>query len=447
MKTKLSFPIKRRIAYWKNTLLPTGLFNRFLLIIFLPMFLAQTIGLYIFFDRHLFNIHRRLSYAVASEVNIALKLTQNIEFSNLILDKISEETGLIISYTSNDVFSIKNDETIAKATTETFNKKFKDNEYRIKQISEDDFQLEVQNSNSHIVKIIIPYKRLYSSTFHIFILWNIALSFIFLSVALLFMKNQIKPIRKLAIAAEKFGRGGNGYKYFKISGAQEVRQASSAFIKMRNRITKQIDQRTDMLSGISHDLRTPLTRMKLELAMMSHNEETKHLLEDIKEMEEMLYGYIEFAKSEQEEQASNVDFNEYLSDIIKKLSKHHKKGKVDLHFEQNIEAHIKTQGFKRAIANIISNGCKYANNIWIQVGLRGEFIEIHIDDDGKGIPKEERENVFKPFTRLEKSRNKNTGGIGLGLSVARDIINSHGGSIELGESPYKGLRVTIRIPS
>ena len=446
MKTKLSFASKRRISHLKGVLLPTRLFYRFLLIIFVPMFLVQAIGLYIFFDRHLYNIHRRLAFAVASEVDIALELTSNTDFSSLILDKISAETGLVLSYINGDEFSIESDKNISSATTETFNHKFKLGEYRIKRDIDETFLLEVKNSNGKIIHASIPYKRLYSSTFHIFILWNIGLSILFLSMAVVFMKNQIRPINKLASAADDFGKGAKNKKYLKISGAKEVRQASSAFLKMRDRITKQIDQRTDMLSGISHDLRTPLTRMKLELAMIENQKEHKHLIKDIEEMEEMLQGYIAFAKGEQEEQIKTVDFNLYLKEIVKTETKHHKKGSVDLHLEQNIETNIKPKAFKRALANIISNGCKYANNIWITAGIRGDYIEIMIDDNGKGNPKESREDAFKPFVRMEKSRNKKTGGIGLGLSVARDIINSHGGSIYLNDSPHKGLRVTIKIP-
>jgi two-component system osmolarity sensor histidine kinase EnvZ len=278
------------------------------------------------------------------------------------------------------------------------------------------------------------------------ILWNIGLSMLFLTMAVVFMKNQIKPIRKLATAAEAFGKGEHTQKYFKLAGAKEVRQATSAFIKMRSRIIKQIEQRTDMLSGISHDLRTPLTRMKLEISMMGNKKEHKDLLKDITEMEEMLNSYLSFARGENEEGTEKINFNNYLSDIVKTECKYHNKGNIDLHFEEEIEVNIKPKSFKRALTNIISNGCKYANNVWIYVGIRNDFLEIKVDDDGKGINPNQYKNVFKPFVRLEKSRNKKTGGIGLGLSVARDVVNNHGGTITLAESPYKGLRVIIKIP-
>lgn len=444
MKTKLSFDNKRRLSHLKSVLLPSGLFYRFLLIIFIPMFLAQTMGLYIFFDRHLYNIHRRLAFAVAGEVDLALQLTSNTDFSGLMLQEISKNTNMKILYLDGDDFSIETDEKIPSATISTLSSRFDD--YRIQRISRDEFKLQVKNTNGRIIQALIPYKRLYSSTFHIFVLWNIGLSLLFLGTAVIFMKNQIRPIRKLANAADNFGKGGNNKKYLKIAGAKEIRQASSAFLKMRDRITKQIEQRTDMLSGISHDLRTPLTRMKLELTMLGNQQEHKDLLKDIEEMEEMLRGYIAFAKGEQEEQLETINFNKYLSDIVKTETKHYKKGTVDLHFEQEIELTVKPNVFKRSLTNIISNACKYADNVWIQAGIRGDYLELNIDDDGKGIASEDRDDVFKPFVRIEKSRNKKTGGVGLGLSVARDIINSHGGSISLGDSPYKGLRVTIRIP-
>jgi len=445
MQTKLSFDAKRRFLYLKSILLPTRLFYRFFLIIFIPMFMVQTLGMYIFFNRHISNINGRLAFAVANEIDIALKLTSNTDFSSLILDTITKESDIDLNYLTVDKFTIKSDDNIIKSTTSSFRNKFKDN-YRIKQLNEDFFLIQVQDKNSHIIQAKVPYKRLYSATSHIFILWNLALSLLFLAVAVLFMKNQIRPIRKLAEAAEDFGKGMDNYQYFKISGAKEVRQASSAFLKMRERITKQIEQRTDMLSGISHDLRTPLTRMKLELAMLNDKESKKDLLKDISEMEEMLTGYIAFARGDQEEEAKVIDFNAYLTEIVKTERKHYSKGQIQLHFEEAIALRVKPNSFKRALTNIISNGKKYAKNLWIQVGIRGEYLEIHIDDDGKGIAKDKREDVFKPFMRIEESRNKKTGGIGLGLAVARDIINSHGGSILLNDSPYKGLRVSIRIP-
>ncbi|MCV6599354.1 MAG: ATP-binding protein [Alphaproteobacteria bacterium] len=446
MKTKLSFNKKRNISHMKNLLVPKGLFYRFFLIIFIPMFLVQTLGLYIFFDRHLFHINRRLAFAVASEIQIAMQLTEHTDYSHLILDKISEETELEFEYKDNNLFSIEKNDELSKATIQTFNDKFGAIQYRIAQVSKDSFLIEVKNKSGDIIQVTTPYKRLYSSTFHIFVLWNIGLSLLFLFMAVIFMKNQIRPIRKLADVAEAFGRDMSSYKYFKIAGAKEVRQASTSFIKMRDRIKKQIEQRTNMLSGISHDLRTPLTRMKLELAMLEESESHKYLLKDIEEMEEMLKGYIAFAKGENEEVSKEINFNDFIKDIVHSESKHYNKGFIDLHLEQEIQAHIKPNSFRRAMTNIISNGCKYAKNVWVQVGLRGDYIEIRIDDDGKGIPSKDREEVFKPFFRLEKSRNKNTGGVGLGLAVTRDIINSHGGSITLDDSPYGGLKVVIRLP-
>jgi two-component system osmolarity sensor histidine kinase EnvZ len=262
-------------------------------------------------------------------------------------------------------------------------------------------------------------------------------------VATIFMRNQVKPIRRLAVAADNFGKG-RDVTQFKPEGAREVRQAASAFLAMRERISRQISQRTDMLAGVSHDLRTPLTRMKLQLAMIKQTDGAKELSSDVDEMEHMLEGYLAFARGEGTETPRSSDVSTVLNEVVTQA--HRKSKAVDLHTEGELIVPLRPQAFKRCMTNLIDNAIRYANHVTVRAGTRGNAIEITVDDDGPGIPEDQREDVFKSFYRIDNSRNPETGGVGLGLTIARDVIRSHGGDITLSDSPLSGLRARVRLP-
>ncbi len=259
----------------------------------------------------------------------------------------------------------------------------------------------------------------------------------------MFMRNQVKPIRRLANAADDFGKG-RDLSDFKLEGATEVRQAASAFIDMRDRIQRQINQRTDMLSGVSHDLRTPLTRMKLQLEMSPGEDAADALKGDIAEMERMLEGYLAFARGEGGESPVMTDLSTLLQDVADRARRNN--ARIDLHTEGRIDVTLRPNSFDRCITNLVENANRYAEHISIRAGIRDDGVEIVIDDDGPGIPQDQREEVFRPFYRLERSRNPGTGGVGLGLSIAQDSVRTHGGEIILEDSPMGGLRVRIRLP-
>ena len=263
-------------------------------------------------------------------------------------------------------------------------------------------------------------------------------------IAFLFMKNQVRAIERLSKASELFGTGHHSID-FKPEGATEVRQAGHSFILMRNRIYKYIMERTEMLAGVSHDLRTPLTRMKLQLSMMPQNEQTTDLLADIAEMEEMLNGYLAFTKGEDKTPPEPIDLNEFLRDLSEKAQKTGQQ--LDFHAEEKVMIKGRPNDLRRALMNLITNAGRYAHNTQIKLGVRKGMACIFIDDDGPGIPQTKQKDVFKAFFRLDKSRNSKTGGIGLGLTISKDIILSHGGDIQLSNnSALGGLRVIVYLP-
>ena len=294
-----------------------------------------------------------------------------------------------------------------------------------------------------VFEVILNRKRLFSSTTYIFVLWMVGTSMILFGVATIFMRNQVKPIRRLAAAADELGKGRDAPN-LKPEGAREIRQASAAFIAMRDRIQRQITQRTDMLAGVSHDLRTPLTRMKLQLEMVKDSSDTAALKDDVAEMEHMVEGYLAFARGEGFETPKPTNIAHILGDVV--VSAKRRGAAVDFHTEGQFVVRIGQNAFKRCINNLLDNADRHATHVSIRTGKRGDAIEITVDDDGPGIPKHLRDEVFKPFFRLDESRNPETGGVGLGLTIARDIIRGHGGDIILSDSPSGGLRARLTLP-
>jgi len=292
-----------------------------------------------------------------------------------------------------------------------------------------------------IIQIFFPKHKIAPSSARIFALWITFPAFLLIIIALFFLKNQTRPIVNLAKAAEKFGRG-EYIKEFRPSGAQEIRQAAYEFDRMRKRISVHLNQRSEMLSGISHDLRTPLTRLKLQLALLKQSELAKKMGEDIDEMEKMLNAYLEFSSSQQEIKNEIIDLNL----LIKKIILNYKDKHITLSGEENLKINGRNIAIKRCLINLIDNSLIYGKKVEILLKKASTGAVIIVDDDGPGVPEKERENVFKPFYRIDESRGQNKSGVGLGLSITNDIIRSHGGNIVLSTSPLNGLRVKISLP-
>ncbi|HSM19948.1 MAG TPA: ATP-binding protein, partial [Hyphomicrobiales bacterium] len=294
-----------------------------------------------------------------------------------------------------------------------------------------------------VMRVIARRSQTYASNSHIFIVWMVGTSLVLIAVALLFLRNQIRPIQHLAEAADSFGKG-REVADFRPRGAREVRQAAAAFLGMRERIERQIDTRTTMLAGVGHDLRTVLTRFKLQLALLGDRPEIEDLVRDVDEMQQMLEDYLAFARGDRAEQASSGDIRPLLEELTANAEAQGRK--VELSVTGSMNLNLKMGAFKRCVANLVDNAVKFADKIAIRAKRDRAWLTIVVEDDGPGIPEDERETVFRPFYRLDDARNQDAGGTGLGLAIARDIARAHGGDIELSDSKLGGLRAKLVIP-
>ena len=430
--------------------LPSSLLGRSILIIVIPLILLQLVSAFVFYESHWNKVSARLARGVAGDIAAVIDLlSQNNspQGREAVIELASTRFGLEAQILDGEVLkNIKKDSaksifgkaTLSKSMNEVISNPFNIDRHKI----DKHIVITIQLSQG-VLKVVTNRKRIFSSTTYIFVIWMVGTAMILFGVATTFMRNQVRPIKRLAAAADDFGKG-RDTPGFKPEGASEVRQAAAAFISMRDRIQRQISQRTDMLSGVSHDLRTPLTRMKLELEVKFDSEMVEELKTDILDMEKMLEAYLSFARGEGEELAKEVDLSVILLDVVN-LAKRNGTN-IEYNVEDNIIITLKSDAFKRCLINLIENADRYADFVSISSSKSDQFVEIIIDDDGKGIPKNERENVFKPFYRLENSRNPETGGVGLGLSIARDIVRAHGGEIALEEANLSGLRVRVSLP-
>lgn len=434
----------------KERILPRSLFGRSLMILIIPVLLIQVVTSYIFIDLHWSKMTSRLSFAVAGEIAIiADEIERGTDPERIprMSSYAAQSLDLLLSYKPGQELEDKAaagvrpavERTLAAALTEKVRRPFAINV----DIHEKWVQVQVQ-LESGVLEVSLPQRRLFSSSGYIFLLWMIAISVVMLAIAILFMRNQVRPIRRLAVVAERFGKGRDIPASFKPEGAYEIRQAAGAFIAMHERIKRQMQQRTAMLAGVSHDLRTPLTRMKLQVAMLPPGPDTEALKQDINDMEKMLNAYLDFVRGEGGEQAVRTDMREILERVA--VGTRRQGAEVAMTCEGDLSMPLRPVAFERALMNILNNARKYAQAIDVVARREEDIIRIVIDDNGPGIPEDKYEDVFKPFYRVEGSRNQATGGVGLGLPIAQDIVHSHGGEIDLGKSPQGGLRVVIRVP-
>jgi two-component system osmolarity sensor histidine kinase EnvZ len=428
--------------------LPRSLLGRSLMIIVTPLVLLQIVAGLIFYESHWDKVTLRLARGFAGDIAAVIDFMRDypgIENQAWISDVAADTMGLTISKRRNEILPNVApvptgimEKMLVRAVEEGVRKPFSFDTATL-----DRHVIVTVQLSDGILEVIAPRKRLTSSTTYIFVLWMVGISLILFSVATIFMRNQVKPIRRLAGAADDFGKGRDAPR-FKPEGAKEVRQAATAFIAMRERIQRQITRRTEMLAGVSHDLRTPLTRMKLQLEMLGDTAGTAELKSDVSEMEHMLEGYLAFARGEGEEAPTPTDLCALLGEVTEQARRNG--GAIDLHTEGDIVVALRPAAFRRSLTNLINNAMRYADHVSVRAGQRGDAVEIMVDDDGPGIPADDREDVFKPFFRLEGSRNQETGGVGLGLTIARDVVHGHGGDLALDEAPGGGLRACIRLP-
>ncbi len=430
--------------------LPRSLLGRSLLIIVSPLILLQVISTFIFYDRHWDTVTRRLVGSFAGDIAAVIRLLHEnpepdgqaavLELAHANLDmRLIVKPGEILPNTglTKDGGGIL-DTSLAHSLRERVRRPFLiDTTSYAKQI-----EVNIQLADG-VLQVFTPRKRLFSSTTYIFVMWMVGTSLILFAVATLFMRNQVRPISRLAVAADDFGKG-RDHPEFRPQGAKEVRQAAAAFIDMRDRIQRQMSQRTAMLSGVSHDLRTPLTRMRLQLAMLEDSGAAAELKSDILEMERMIEDYLAFARGEDAESPVESDLAALLGEVADGARGHG--APIEIETRGELIVMVRPNALKRALSNLATNACRYGERVTIAAGNRGGAIEITVDDDGPGIPEGKRDEVFRPFYRIDQSRNPATGGTGLGLSIARDIVRAHGGEIVLVESPLGGLRAIVRMP-
>ncbi|MEE8393669.1 MAG: ATP-binding protein [Rhodospirillales bacterium] len=428
--------------------LPKSLLGRSLLIIVTPLVVLQVVSALIFFENHWNKVSLRLARSLAGDI---------ATLADLIGQNPGKENRRWIFSLAGDhmdiAAAIKDGEILPNTQPVAGNRMERMLIRAMKEYVNYPFQIDTRSMDRHVIvnvqlgdgvlEIVTTRKRVFSTTTYVFIMWMVGTSLILFAVAIVFMRNQVKPIRRLARVADDFGKG-RDVPNFKPEGATEVRRAASAFIAMRERIMRHVGQRTEMLAGVSHDLRTPLTRMKLQLEMAGEGKGVAELKEDVSEMEHMLEGYLDFARGEGGETAKPENLTALLGEVVARARK--RGGLIDLHCEGEITAPLKASAFRRCLTNLIDNAIRYAEHVSVRAGRRGDGIEITIDDDGPGIPENKRQEAFKPFFRLEPSRNPVTGGVGLGLTIARDVIRGHGGDIELDASPSGGLRARLRLP-
>jgi two-component system, OmpR family, osmolarity sensor histidine kinase EnvZ len=434
---------------WLKRILPRTLFGRSLLIIITPVMLLQMVTTYLFFDRHWSALTRSLAFSVANEIALVIDDIEHAASETQIPGTCAErgrQLDLLISYEpraqlGDQVLVPWNPlvrRILGQALVEKVHRPFEIGTY----VPEDWVEIRVQLDNG-VLTVLSPQRRLFSFTTYLFVLWMLAASILLAAVAILFMRNQVRPIRRLAIAADLFGKG-REVERFKPEGAAEVRQAAAAFLGMKERIKRQIAQRTEMLAGVSHDLRTPLTRMKLQLEMLPDGEARDGFADDVAEMEQMIEAYLAFARGEGTEAPVETELDQLVVDCVERARRSGRA--IDLAVVESVRATLRAQAIRRCVDNLIGNALRYANAVAVTVRRDGQTAEIIVDDDGPGIPLDKREDVFRPFMRLEASRNLKTGGAGLGLTIARDIARGHGGDVLLSDSPLGGLRARIRLP-
>ncbi len=427
---------------------PKSLFIRTLLILFIPTVLVQLVTVYVFYDRHWETLVRRLSSSLGGEIAMVTHLIDHTSpetrqkiladaGKNLYLEFVWQDLNALSLPAQQDSSGMVDQilrEEIGNRLDQEFYVSARDDSERVRII--------VRLDDGYLLTYAHK-KRLFSYTANLVIAWMVGSSILLFGIAAVFLRNQIRPIRKLAEAAEKLGKG-QDVNDLKPSGAIEIRQATLAFRIMRDRIRRQIQQRTDMLSGISHDLRTPLTRLKLELALLPQTPDIQAMQADIEEMRQMVESYLDFARGDGGEEPQIIEVTSFIDEVAASFIRAGEAIRIEP--MPQIEIIGRKNALRRCVGNLIGNACRYGERVWISTDTHPRGIDLHIDDDGPGIPENMHEEVFKPFRRLDDSRNAETGGVGLGLSVARDIARRHGGDIILSKAKQGGLRATLHLP-
>ena len=428
-----------------KNLLPKRLFYRGLLIVAVPIVVLQVIITLVFFDSLWIKTNKGMTKSLVSEIVTIIDIYNNESDYNkkIVTDLYNKNFSFTVRFLKNEKLPDIKVERWFSPMDRSLRRELKPkiNRYWFNTMAyEEIVDLRIKFRDG-ILQIFFPKERIQASSIRIFALWITLPAILMITIAIIFLKNQTRPITKLAEASEKFGRG-EDIEEFRPSGALEIRKAGLEFNKMRNRILRHLNQRSEMLSGISHDLRTPLTRIKLQLTMIKDNNLSKKLSEDIDEMEKMLSEYLQFASSGAKEKSGTFDLSELVENIINK----YENPNISKNYNKRIYFNGRKNLIQRCINNLIDNSIKYGKNINLIIEKKVSNIVISIEDDGPGIPESEYENVIKPFYKIDKSRSESKSSVGLGLAISSDIIKSHGGDINFSKSNLGGLKVMISLP-
>ena len=428
-------------------ILPKGLYSRSLLIIIVPVVVLQGILTFVFLDRHWQLVTRKLSSAVASEIATFVDVAPSLGL-NKVVELSKKFYDAEVNYMPNQKL-INNPPKPINLVENTLSKE-------LSKIMTDNFWVDAHTYEKRVIvqiekeggiyEFTIPRRNVYATNSHIFLVWMVISSLLLVSVAVIFMRQQIKPIEKLSKAAQQFGLG-KKMENFKPSGATEVRRAAEAYLKMQERIERFIEQRTLMLAGVSHDLRTPLTRLKLQLEMLSDDKTNIELLSDVNEMQKMLENYLDFAEDVTREKAIKTDLKQMIKEIINSESIENKVIEFNVKNDKPIFFECRAIAMKRCITNLLNNACSYGDDIRVALEKKKDVIDISIEDNGPGIDKTDYDKAIKPFIRLDSSRNQNIPGSGLGLSISQDITSNHGGKLIMSRSNLGGLKVQLKFSS
>jgi two-component system osmolarity sensor histidine kinase EnvZ len=439
-----------RIGNWFNARLPKRLYARTLLILLMPIVLLQSVLTFVFMERHWNIVTQRLSAAVVRDVAALIDVYEQYpqdKDAAFLRKMAAERLNLNVELLSDldlpppgpKPFFSPLDSALSREISTLVRRPFWIDTVGNSNVVEIRVKLE-----KNVLRVFAPRSYAYASNSHIFIAWMFGTSLVLIAISVLFLRNQIKPIQQLAEAAEAFGKG-RDVPNFRPRGATEVRRAAAAFLEMKRRIERQIEQRTTMLAGVSHDMRTVLTRFKLELALLGDGPEVDAMRRDVDELQNMLEAYLSFARGESGEGPGMVDISEMLKDLAAHAQRQGRKATATFTGPPIVQA--RKEALRRCIANLVANSIRYGKNIALTGKREPRWLEISVEDDGPGIPIDRREDVFRPFLRLDASRNQDQGNSGLGLSIARDIAIAHGGDIFLSDSPMGGLRATVRVPA
>jgi two-component system osmolarity sensor histidine kinase EnvZ len=438
-----------RFTRWLRSVMPHGLYARALLIVIVPLVVLQSIVAFLFVERQSSVVNFYLSSAVTREIATLIDVYKTLPpgANRAQLRRIAQDRlGLVVDFLPvTDLpppgpkpFFSSLDQELSNEIRKQIGLPFWIDTVGRSSIVEIRIKLD-----DTIMRVFAPRADAYNSNSLVFLMWMVLTSVVVLTIAILFLRNQIKPIVRLADAAEAFGKGREAPN-FRPRGAREVRRAAAAFLEMKARIERAIEQRTTMLAGVSHDLRTVLTRFKLELALLGDSPEVEAIKKDVDEMAGMLEAYLAFARGDTGEQSAPTDIAGLLEELRLDIERHGHRATAAFHGPAEVT--VRPAAFKRCLANLVSNAARFASTVAITGHRDHRWLTVTVDDDGPGIPQPLREDVFKPFLRLDDARNQDEGGTGLGLAIARDIARSHGGDITLGASPMGGLRATVKVP-